>query len=79
MEEENCESLTNTNYPNDNEYTEFGLFATFAVIHFIRHRMISPEMVEVELGIPCIRAEMIEYEFLHRFLSTISPLKINFL
>ncbi len=41
--------------------------------------MVAPEMVEIELGIPCIRAEMIGYEFLHRFLSSISPSKIDLL
>jgi len=37
MGKEDRESVTNTNYPNDSEYTKFGLFATSPVIRFIRY------------------------------------------
>jgi hypothetical protein len=46
---------------------------------FRSKRMVSPEMVEIELSIPCIRAKMIEYKLLHCLLSGISASKINLL
>ena len=40
-------------------------------------RLVSPEMVKIELCIACIKAEMIRYKLLHRFLSSLSLFKIN--
>lgn len=39
--------------------------------------MVPPEMKKIELGISCVRTEMMGYEFLHHFLTRFSPLKIN--
>jgi hypothetical protein len=41
--------------------------------------MVSPEMKKIELGISCVRAEMIGYKFLHRFFSSLFPFKIYLL
>ena len=42
-------------------------------------RLVSPEMVKIELRITCTTAEMVRHKFLHCFLSNLSPLKIELL
>jgi len=42
-------------------------------------RMVSPEVVKIELGITCIGAKMIGYKLLHRFLSSPLPFEIKLL
>jgi hypothetical protein len=37
----------------------------------------SPEMEKIELRITCIGSKMIGYKFLHGFLSSLFPFKIN--